>query len=108
MLTDIQENGIILILIIHICALFSGHRYIELFLRSNPESGNSQGWGGSGGGHNFSGGHGGGGSNYSYLVCIHNFTLLIFTSMDSVLSVLYTPLILLIRRICAIIKSFFN
>ena len=40
--------------------LFTGHRYIELFLRSQPDSGGSQGWGGSGGGSNFSGGNSGG------------------------------------------------
>ena len=40
--------------------LFTGHRYIELFLRSQPDSGGSQGWGGSGGGSNFGGGNSGG------------------------------------------------
>ena len=40
--------------------LLTGHRYIELFLRSHPDSGNSQGWGGSGGGSNFGGGNSGG------------------------------------------------
>lgn len=40
--------------------LFSGHRYIELFLRSQPDGGGSQGWGGSGGGSNFGGGNSGG------------------------------------------------
>ena len=49
----------ILILIIHNYALFLGRSRIELFLQSNPESGNNQGWGGSGGEHNFHGGHGG-------------------------------------------------
>ena len=41
--------------------LFAGHRYIELFLRSQPDEGASRGWGGSGGGgqQNFGGNSGG-------------------------------------------------
>ena len=49
----------ILILIIHNYALFLGHCYIDLFLQSIQESGNSQGLGGSRGEHNFHGGCGG-------------------------------------------------
>ena len=49
----------ILILIIHNYALFLGHSYIDLFLQSSPESGNSQGLSGSRGEHNFHGGCGG-------------------------------------------------
>ena len=49
----------ILILIIHNYALFLGHFCMQLCLQSNPESGNNQGWGGSGGEHNFHGGRGG-------------------------------------------------
>ena len=41
---------------------FVGHRYIELFLRSQPgiDDVASRGWGGSGGGQGFGGGNSGG------------------------------------------------